>query len=337
MSPTAAVIAPLQSCPRTASSVFWQLSTDLLCIADREGRLVDANPAWGEIRFRRSDGTHRWLRWIGLGDGVFIYAAAADITDQRTRQLELQRERESALWYGRCLEALSDDRFELFAQPIVDVSTVQHELLIRMRDREGALVPPGLFLPAAEKHGIIADIDGWVIREAFQVARRGHPVEINLSAHSLGDPALFAFVQHELAESGARPSLVVFEITETALLRDETAASAFVHRVKRLGCRVALDDFGTGYGGFTYLKRLPVDYLKIDIDFVRDLPQNPAGQHVVRAVVSLARGFGQRTVAGGVEHAQTPRLLRELGVDYGQGYAIGRPAPLADTLGWCAA
>lgn len=380
---SATMILPLASEARPEASVFWRLSSDLLCIADRDGRLLDANPAWElllgysrdelakltlldlihtddhaearahfrahatgqtgswseveplEVRCRRADGTYRWLRWTGYADGERIFAAGTDVTERKSRALQVQRERESALWYGRCLEALDDDRFELHAQPIVDVVTgltVQHELLIRMRDRDGALVPPGLFLPAAEQHGIIAEIDRWVITQAARIARAGHPVEINLSAHSLGDPALYAFVARQLAAVGAEPSLIVFEITETALLKDEAAACAFVDRVKRLGCRVALDDFGTGYGGFTYLKRLPVDYLKIDIDFVRDLPQNPASQHVVRAVVSLARGFGQKTVAEGVEDPETIALLCELGVDYGQGYAIGRPAPLADTL-----
>jgi PAS domain S-box-containing protein len=378
-----ATISPLpKSGPDTASSVFWELSTDLLCIADRAGRVVDANPAWearlgysreelasltlldivhpddhratrnqvaGELssragwttiapvenRCRRADGAYRWLRWTGYSDGEYLYAAATDVTEAKSQQLKLQRERESALWYGRCLEALAEDRFELHAQPIIDVATgetVQHELLIRMRDRAGSLVPPGLFLPAAEEHGIIVEIDRWVIRQAALLARDGHPVEINLSAHSLGDPALYSFVQREITSAGADPSLIVFEITETGVLKDENAAAAFVERVKRLGCRVALDDFGTGYGGFTYLKRLPVDYLKIDIEFVRDLPQNPASRHVARAVVSLARGFGQKTVAEGVEDLETLELLRELGVDFGQGYGLGRPAPISERL-----
>lgn len=380
---------PATSCaqsPRSrfgaASAVFWELSTDVFCVIDRDCRIVDANPAWEaqlgysadelehltlldlvhrddlaavrerlehrltpgagmlrlepvEVRCLRADGAYRWLRWTGFAEGDLLYAAGTDVTDARSRQIAIQRERESALWYGRCLEALADDRFELHAQPIVDVrsgTTVQHELLIRMRDREGALIPPGVFLPAAEQHGIIAEIDRWVIGEALRIAADGRPVEINLSAHSLGDPALFSFVLDAVRRTGADPSLVVFEVTETALLRNESAAAAFVGRIKRLGCGVALDDFGTGYGGFTYLKRLPVDYLKIDIDFVRDLPLNLDSQHVVRAVVSLARGFGQKTVAEGVEDAETLALLRELGVDYGQGYGIGRPAPLSETL-----
>jgi EAL domain-containing protein (putative c-di-GMP-specific phosphodiesterase class I) len=209
---------------------------------------------------------------------------------------------------------------------------VQHELLIRMLDDDGSLVAPGLFLPAAEAYGLIRDIDRWVIREGMKLTAAGHPVEINLSAESLGDPDLFGFVVRELQTRGGDPARLVFELTETALLRDDDAARAFIEQVERLGCSVALDDFGTGYGGFHYLKRLPVDYLKIDIEFVRDLVHNPASQHVVKAVVSLADGFGYRTVAEGVEDMATLSLLREYGVDFAQGYGIGRPGPAADVL-----
>jgi EAL domain-containing protein (putative c-di-GMP-specific phosphodiesterase class I) len=209
---------------------------------------------------------------------------------------------------------------------------VQHELLIRMKDPEGRLVPPGLFLPVAEEHGLIADIDRWVIREAAGLAGRGHAIEVNISAESLAQPGLLELVQSELQRSGADPALVVFELTETALLRSEETAKAFIEGIGALGCHLALDDFGTGYGGFTYLKRFPVDYLKIDIEFVRDLPRDVASQHVVHAVVNLARDFGQKTVAEGVEDAETLAMLRAFGVDYAQGYFLGRPAPLADTI-----
>jgi EAL domain-containing protein (putative c-di-GMP-specific phosphodiesterase class I) len=209
---------------------------------------------------------------------------------------------------------------------------VQHELLIRMIDEDGSPIAPGLFLPVAEEFGLIREIDRWVVGQAAALAAEGHPLEINLSAESLGDPDLYAVVERELTASGADPSLIVFELTETALLRDEDAARSFIERAERLGCKLALDDFGTGYGGFTYLKRLPVDYLKIDIEFVRDLAQSRSSEHVVRAVVSLARGFGQKTIAEGVEDAETLDLLGKLGVDYAQGFGIGRPAPVAQVL-----
>jgi EAL domain-containing protein (putative c-di-GMP-specific phosphodiesterase class I) len=141
------------------------------------------------------------------------------------------------------------------------------------------------------------------------------------------------YFRSELRRTGADPSLIVVELTETALVSDEAAAEAFIERVGSLGCKLALDDFGTGYGGFSYLKRLPVDFLKIDIEFVRDLLTNQASRHVVAAVVSLARGFGQQTVAEGVEDPETLALLHEFGVDFAQGYGLGRPVPVAEALG----
>ena len=128
--------------------------------------------------------------------------------------------------------------------------------------------------------------------------------------------------------SGADPADIVFEITETAILDDVDAARRFAERLRTLGCKLALDDFGTGYGGFTYLKQLPVDCLKIDIEFVRDLATVPASRHVVDAVVALARDFELQTVAEGIEDAETLDILRDLGVGFGQGYHIARPAPL---------
>jgi EAL domain-containing protein (putative c-di-GMP-specific phosphodiesterase class I) len=152
-----------------------------------------------------------------------------------------------------------------------------------------------------------------------------------VSAESLGDHTLYDFVERELHRAGADPSLIVIELTETALLRNEEAARAFIAQVEQLGCRVALDDFGSGYSGFGYVKRLPVDFLKIDIEFVRDLPRDSANEHVVRAIVQLAKDFGYKTVAEGVEDAETLAMLSELGVDFAQGYGIGRPAPIEET------
>jgi EAL domain-containing protein (putative c-di-GMP-specific phosphodiesterase class I) len=135
-------------------------------------------------------------------------------------------------------------------------------------------------------------------------------------------------IKHALDASGANPDLIVFEITETALVSAERAARAFVEGLHALGCKVALDDFGTGYGGFTYLKQLPVDFLKIDIEFVLDVRTNSASRNVIQSIVSLAAGFGLKTVGEGVEDESSVNLLRDLGVDYAQGFHIGRPTPL---------
>jgi PAS domain S-box-containing protein len=293
-----------------------------------------------EDSFCRRDGTRLAVSYTaapfetaeGFRGSAYVFT---DITERKADRERLESELDSLSWIPKIRDALDEERFILHAQPIVDLATgetVQHELLIRMNDRDGRLVPPGLFLPAAEEHGLIADIDRWVIRQAAELAGRGHAVELNISAESLAQPGLLEVVQRELRRTAADPGLLVFELTETALLRSERTAKAFIDGIAALGCDLALDDFGTGYGGFTYLKRFPVNYLKIDIEFVRELPRDEASQHVVHAVVSLAKGFGQKTVAEGVEDAETLALLREFGVDYAQGYFLGRPAPLAETV-----
>jgi EAL domain-containing protein (putative c-di-GMP-specific phosphodiesterase class I) len=200
-----------------------------------------------------------------------------------------------------------------------------------MRAREIAgvsagLIAPSAFLPVAEEFGLITEIDRWVIDRAAEIAATGDAVQINVSARSVSDPSLVDYIKHAIQRSGADPGKIMFEITETTLVSDQAAGRAFVERLHGFGCKVALDDFGTGYGGFTYLKQLPIDFLKIDIEFVRDLTNSSASRHVVEAVVSLAAGFGLKTVGEGVEDQATLDLLRELGVDYGQGFHIGRPA-----------
>ena len=197
-----------------------------------------------------------------------------------------------------------------------------------MVDRDGVMIAPGRFLPAAEQYGLIEEIDRWVLAQAVKLAARGLKVHFNISGKSLGSRKLLSDLVRALRDTGADPALLVCEITETALANDETVAEAFVRELTELGCEVILDDFGMGYGGFAYLKRLPVTVLKIDMEFVRDLLENPQNQHVVKAIVTLAHGFGRKTIAEGVETESTLALLKDYGVDYAQGYLIGRPAPI---------
>jgi EAL domain-containing protein (putative c-di-GMP-specific phosphodiesterase class I) len=267
----------------------------------------------------------------GVRGSVFVFS---DVTERNAERARMAGELRSLTWVARIHEALAQDRFCMHAQPIIAIATgevVQHELLIRMIDEDGSLVPPGDFLPAAERHGVIGEIDRWVVTQAAALAGRGHAVELNLSAASIGDPGMAPFVEAALTDALADPANVVIELTETAILHDEAAGRAFLTRLSRFGCKIALDDFGTGYGGFTYLKQLPVDFLKIDIEFVRDLPRDASSQHVVQAVVQLAVGLGKQTVAEGVEDDETLDLLNAYGVDYAQGYGIGRPKSLEDT------
>ena len=258
-----------------------------------------------------------------------------DITAQASEQLKVQRELEKLAWVGRGRDALDNDRFVLYSQPIVDLSTYeveQHELLIRMVTPEGDVVLPSDFLPTAEEYGLVAEVDRWVVAETARLAADGHAVEFNLSAKSVADPHMLSVIQEAITEFGAPPQNMVCEITETALVHDIAAAESFVRGLNDLGCRVALDDFGAGYGGFAYLKRLPVSYLKIDQQFVRDLCAEESSRHVISAVVNLAQAFGMKTIAEGAEDDATLRLLKQLGVDHVQGFVIGRPSLARDAL-----
>ncbi|MGD1057198.1 MAG: EAL domain-containing protein [Solirubrobacteraceae bacterium] len=251
-----------------------------------------------------------------------------DISERRRSEEQAQRELEEMSWIGRVRDAMEEDRLVVAAQPIVALTTGEvssHELLVRLYDRTGELVVPERFLPAAERFGLIGALDRWVIDKAGHMAARGQAVNVNLSAQSLGDPELADMIESLIDEQYADAALITFEITETALMENLHLAGKFTTRMAALGCSFALDDFGTGYGAFTYLKTLPIKYLKIDIEFVRDLLENEASQHLVAATVQLARSFGQKTVAEGVEDAQTLERLRELEVDYVQGYYLGHP------------
>ncbi len=259
-----------------------------------------------------------------------------DVSTRRAAEQHRERERQTMNWVGRLRDALDEDRLVLYAQPIIDLQTrevVMHELLLRLIDRDGAIIAPGQFLPAAEQYGLIEDIDRWVLAQAIEHAARGHKVHFNVSGKSLGSRELISDLVRGLRQTAADPGLLVCEITETALANDEGLAEAFVHELSDLGCEIALDDFGVGFGGFAYLKRLPVTVIKIDIQFVRDLIENPQNQHVVKAIVNLAQGFGRQTVAEGVEDPAALDLLEQYGVDYAQGYAIGRPSPSEVVLG----
>jgi PAS domain S-box-containing protein len=265
----------------------------------------------------------------GPGGCVVVFE---DISERKAEAERVALDLEKLDWIKRVRDALRDDRFVLYSQPIVDLRTggvTQQELLIRMLDPESSgVIAPGAFLPAAEELGLIGEIDRWVIDQATQIAAAGQAVELNVSARSITDPGLIEHVKRAIERTEADPEMLVFEITETAIASDQGAALMFVEQLHALGCRIALDDFGTGFGTFTYLKQLPIDYLKIDIEFVRDLPDNLRSRGVVETVVGLARRFGLQTVAEGVEDAESMELLRELGVDFAQGYHIARPAPL---------
>jgi EAL domain-containing protein (putative c-di-GMP-specific phosphodiesterase class I) len=237
-------------------------------------------------------------------------------------------------WLARLRRALREDLFAVHYQPIVSLADgrpAHYEALVRLADEpSGPLVAPGRFLPAAERYGLVRDIDRLVLaRVATLLGSRpeGPRVAINLSALSVTDPAMLTHVERCLSSAGADPGRLVIEITETAAISDMDRARSFCQGLAALGCDIALDDFGAGYGSFHYLTQLPFDYLKIDGSFVRGLTGSRNDQLVVQALVGLARGMGVRTIAEYVTDRPTLTLLRRYGVDYAQGFELGKPHP----------
>ncbi len=274
--------------------------------------------AWPQFDHQRADGAMIIIR---------------DISARRAEEDQRAEELEQLAWVGRTKDALDEGRLFLHAQPIVELATgavISHELLLRMRDTAGRLVVAATFLPPVERHGLIGEIDSWVVSQAMRIAAAGHPVEVNLSAQSVADPGMLRRIDAAIRDSGADPRLVTFEVTETAIMQHMETAASFVNGLRGRGFGLSLDDFGTGYGSFTYLKRLPATKLKIDRQFIKGLVDDRADQHVVQAIVDLARRFGQQVVAEGVEDQQTLELLKQYGVDYVQGFLFGRPRPVEE-------
>ncbi len=231
-------------------------------------------------------------------------------------------------WADRIREALDRKRIVVFAQPIVDLRdgcVAREELLVRMLDADDDVIPPSSFLPTAERLGLITEIDRLVLSKAIELAGRSRPIAVNVSGASLCDPRLIEDVRQAIAD-GLNPAWLDFEITETAAISNMANARAFAETVTAMGCGLGLDDFGTGFSSFSYLKELPIQHLKIDLEFIRELPRSPTDQRLVQALVQFAKAFGQETVAEGVEDSETLSLVRAFEIDYAQGFHIGEPA-----------
>lgn len=258
-----------------------------------------------------------------------------------TQERSASRMKARITWAERIREALEEDRFTLYAQPIVELSSGevrQHELLLRMLDEQGEVIPPAAFIAIAERFDLMQEIDRWVVARAIrhmgEQRRAGRELvfEVNISGSSTGDPDLLRIIERELRENDVDPANLVLEVTETTAVANIPRAQEFASRLADLGCRFALDDFGAGFGSFYYLKHLPFDILKIDGEFVRSCTTSQTGQLLIRAAVEIARGMGKETIAEYVGDDATVELLRELGVDFAQGFHVGRPAPLAARL-----
>ena len=256
-----------------------------------------------------------------------IGMASAETVDERSLKARMQ-------WLERIKRALDEESFVVYCQPIADIATgatSQYELLLRMQDEDGQIVPATAFLATAERFDLVQEIDRWMIRQAIRLIAeqaehgREYKLEVNISAKSIADPELPRMIEAELAESGIDPSLLILEITETAAIANMDEAVEFATRLSRLGCGFALDDFGRGFGSFYYLQHLPLNYLKIDGDFVRNIAHNLIDQQVVKAVVQVAKALGYKTIAEYVQDEATVLALRHYGVDYMQGFHVGRP------------
>ena len=237
-------------------------------------------------------------------------------------------------WAARVRDAFEADRFKLAFQPIIAIDSGRihdYEVLLRMTLDDGDVILPGGFMPAAERFGLIHQVDRWTVRQAMYTLNELHQDDagirfaINLSGRAFEDEALLPLIHGILAETGLDPEALTFEITESAAISNLTAATAFIHRLKDMGCQFALDDFGTGFSSFAYLKHLPVDKLKIDGSFVRGLAESRVDQAMVQSMNEIAHALGKQTIAEFVENAATLKLLRRYGVDFAQGHFLSRP------------
>ncbi len=317
------------------SALFPEISEQML--ANDHRAVAEREPVYDEaVLFR--DGEARTYVTVtfalpdAAGRAVETCTIGTDVTERRERESERQERRE---WVHRIDSALREDRMLVYAQPVIDVASGEpegYELLARLRPVDDAdpILEPASFLPEAERFGLVQAIDTWMVGQALGLAQRFAP-RVNLSAITLCDPDARTEILGLLASAPEAARRIVFEITETATPEVLESAASFATDLTSLGCGLALDDFGTGFGSFTYLRVLPLRYLKIDRSFVTGLPESLDDQRVVRSIIGIAEQFGLQTIAEGVEHAETVELLTELGTHYVQGFHLGRPAPVRHT------
>lgn len=260
---------------------------------------------------------------------------------------ELTQQRGEMQWVSRITKALEEHRFRLYYQRIVPItqtetSNSEHwEVLLRLEDETGSIISPMAFIPAAERYNIMHLIDRWVISTLFAYLEQqyqqtwdcaqGQPsiYAVNLSGASINDEQFINFVQEQFALYRIPPSIICFEITETLAITNLAKAAEFIRELKALGCHFALDDFGSGMSSFAYLKNLPVDYLKIDGVFIKDIVTDAIAREMVEAIARIASVMGIQTIAEFVENDAILMKLKALGVDYAQGYGIAKPCPFS--------
>jgi diguanylate cyclase (GGDEF)-like protein/PAS domain S-box-containing protein len=334
------------------------------CTMDEALRTAEAlREQISEFRFTWDDRTFRLGSSIGVvpitpgTDDVASLLSAADsacaaakdagrnrVYSYQENDIDLMKRRKEMQWAARISNALDESRFELFRQTIQPLQSssergAHYELLLRMRDETGSLVAPGLFIAAAERYGLMTSIDRWVIAQAFRwlvseadERERLSLCSINLSGQSLADEKFLPFVIEQFQKSGLNGSCICFEITETAAIASYSQANRFIHALKEIGCRFALDDFGTGLSSFGYLKHFPVDFLKIDGSFVKEILHDPIDREMVRSINEIGHLTGKQTIAEFAENAEIITMLRGIGVDYAQGYGVSEPKRLLQAV-----
>ena len=260
---------------------------------------------------------------------VHVYEHSDELVSERHGEMH---------WTGRITKAMEENRFRLFRQPIVGIAgdnNEHYEVLLRMIDEEGEIVPPGAFIPAAERYNLMAGIDRWVIKEVFQMIAENDPadpikdtdkvISINLSGDSLNDDDLYNYIISWKNRLGISLNNVCFEITETVAISNLVKATTLINELKKHGCRFSLDDFGSGLSSFAYLKNLPVNYIKIDGSFVKDVSRDPIDRAMVVSIQQMGKAMKLHTIAEWVEDEETLKALKDIGVNYAQGYHLGRP------------
>jgi len=326
------------------------------CSLDEALRTAETlREAVSNFKFTWEERTFRLGASVGVvpvsvdNDDVAAVLSAADSACQAAKQagrnrvhsfeendIDLMRRRREMQWAARINTALEESRFELFRQSILPLKSQEtgahYELLLRMRDETGKIVTPDNFMTAAEHYGITPNIDRWVIENAFRwlvsdadEREKLALCSINLSGLSLGDDKFLPYVIEQLSRSGLDATKICFEITETAAIASFSQANRFIGALKDQGCKFALDDFGSGLSSFGYLKHFPVDFLKIDGTFVKEILHDPIDREMVRSINEIGHLTGKQTIAEFAENSEIINMLRTLGVDYAQGYGVSQP------------
>ncbi len=306
---------------------FWEGSAFRIGVSIGLVAITEANSNFTEL-FKQADAACYLAKDLGRNR---IHAYHPDDTELAVRHGEMQ-------WVGRISQALDEDRFCLFAQPIISLDgggRRHYELLVRMLDEQGDIILPSAFLPAAERYNLVEKLDAWVVSHACTFLAKQPAfinqidfVTINLSGPSLTNQNFLDSILHIFNETGVSPGKVCFEVTETVAVSNLGSAIDFITNLKKTGCRFALDDFGSGLSSFGYLKNLPVDYLKIDGMFVKDIVEDPIDYAMVKSINEIGQVMGMKTIAEFVENDEIKAMLKAIGVNYGQGYGMGKPEPL---------